>query len=270
MPNGNDAYSNVERLVISAWLARKKKLRIRSLSDASAEQRPIADALASLGVAQEPKQYDRMDAAVGQIVLRDIACRLPRLQQPRDCHCQSHGRGRGARSDQRGRLYLAPQHLFTITWPGQKSGLVGPIAYYRVWLPGFDRFVVTVSEPNDGPHGYFDFALGSFADVPDWQTLAGEIIYIDWRTQFASWWRRHRAEVWSTGAVSFEFADQLAERAWITEHRVFYSAQLTPRAPRAAIVTKAPILNGSINAEVLCFHDAVDRARIAKSNGEPI
>src|SRR5580692_12131262 len=87
-------YTDAELLVISAWLARTKKLRLRSLSDVSVEQRPLADALTSLGLAREPKQYDRLDAAVGQILLRDIAGRLPRYKHRRDCRARSSVRGR--------------------------------------------------------------------------------------------------------------------------------------------------------------------------------
>jgi hypothetical protein len=161
-PHFAGLYTHGEHLVISAWLARKMKFRLRSLSDASAEQRPIALVLASLGLAHEPKQYDRLDAAVGQILLRDIACRLPRLRYWRDCRSRFGACRTGTSTEQHGRLYFAPQHLFTITWPSQKAGLRGPIAYFRVWMPGFDCFVVTASEPTDGPHGYPDFALGSF------------------------------------------------------------------------------------------------------------
>ena len=261
-------YTNVERLVISALLTRKQKFRLRSLSDASAEQRPLADALASLGLAHEAKQYDRLDAAVGQILLRDIACRLPRLPYWRDCRSRSGARGGGVPTEQHGRLHFAPQHLFTITWPSQGPGLKGPIAYHRVWMPVFDGFVVTASEPTDGPHGYCDFALGSFADAPDWQALAGDIIYNDWLTQFGFWGRKHRAEIRATGIVRFEFADRLAERAWVAEHRVYYSKQLTPQAPRAATVARAQRPKSSLNAKVLRFHHTADRVRIAKSGGE--
>jgi hypothetical protein len=221
-------YSNVERLVISAWLTRKQKFRLQNVSDAIAEQRPIADAMESLGLTREAKQYDRLDAAVGQILLRDVVYWLPRLRVWRDRRGRFGARGTGKRAEQRGPLYFAPQHLFAITWPSQEPGVRGPIAYHRAWMPAFERFVVTTSEPTDEPHGYRDFALGSFADVPDWQTLAGEIIYNDWVTQFGYWYCKHRAEAWATGVLPFEFADQLAERAWLTEHRVFYSNQLTP------------------------------------------
>ena len=99
--------------------------------------------------------------------------------------------------------------------------------------------------------------------MPDWQTLAGDIIYSDWQTQFGFWWRKHRAEVSATGIVPFEYADQLAERAWVAEHRVYYSKQPTPQAPRAATVTRAPRPKGSTNAKVLHFSRTADRVRFA-------
>jgi len=135
-------------------------------------------------------------------------------------------------------------------------------------MPVFDCFVVTASQPTDGPHGYCDFALGSFAEAPDWQTLAGEIIHNDWLTQFGFWWRKHRAEVSATGIIPFEFADELAERAWVAEHRVYYSKQLTPQVPRAAAVTRAQRPKSSLNAKVLRFHRTPDRVRTAKPRGE--
>jgi hypothetical protein len=262
-------YTHVEHLVISSWLARTKKLRLRSLSDVSVEQRPLADVLASLGLAQEPKQYDRLDAAVGQILLRDIAGRLPRLKNGRDCRDRASARARDPSHAARGRLLFAPQHLFTIVWPSQTPDLAGPVAYFRVWVPGFNCFVVTASEPTDGPHGYCDFALGSFADVPESQGLAGQIIYGDWLTQFGFWWCKHRPEVSAGGIVSVEFADQLAERAWVTEHRVFYSRKLTPQAPRAIRSGLLPVKR-SLCARVLRFRRDSKNPVIANSNGDPI
>jgi hypothetical protein len=234
-----------ERMVISSWLARTKKFRLRNLSNATAEHRPLADALASLGLEHEAKQYDRLDAAVGQILLRDIAHRLPRLRQWRDCRSRYAGQHR--------RLNFAPQHLFTITWPSQTPGLRGPVAYHRVWMPAFERFVVTASEPTDAPHGYCDFALGSFADVPHWATLTGEIIYNDWRAQFGFWSCKHRAEVSSAGVIAFDLAEEWADQAWTAEHRVYYSKQLTPRAPRAAVAKRKLITNPGSRAMILAF-----------------
>jgi hypothetical protein len=194
---------------------------------------------------REAKQYDRLDAAVGQILLGDIAHRLPRLRHWRDCRSRDAGRNR--------RLTFAPQHIFTIKWPSQTPELRGPVAYHRVWIPVFDRFVVTASEPTDTPHGYCDFALGSFADVPEWQALAGKLIYDDWRTQFGFWWRKHRAEVSAAGMVPFEHADQLAQRAWVAEHRVYYSKQLTPPAPRLEVVHRETISSPATSATILAF-----------------
>lgn len=260
-------YTPVEHLVISSWLARTKKLRLRSLSDVSVEQRPLADALASLGLAREPKQYDRLDAAVGQIMLRHIVRRLPRLESGGDCRDRASARARDPSHATCGRLLFAPQHLFTVVWTSQTPDLAGPVAYFRVWVPVFDRFVVTASEPTDGPHGYCDFALGSFASVAEWQGLAGQIIYNDWLTQFAFLCCKHRAEVLASGIVSVEFADQLAERAWVTEHRVFYGKKLTPQAPRAIRSGRLPVKR-SLGARVLTFRQDSKDPVTANSNGE--
>jgi hypothetical protein len=260
-------FTHVEDLIISSWLARtRQKFRLRNLSDASPKQRPLADALASLGLAHDPKQYDRLDAAVGQILLRDIVGRLPRLNNWRGCRGRSSARAEKHRSKS-GSLHFAPQHLFTIVWPSQTLALTGPVAYFRVWVPGFNRFVVTASEPTDGPHGYCDFALGSFANVPEWQGLAGQIIHSDWLTQFGFWWCKHRAEVSASGIVSVELADQLAERAWVTEHRVFYSKKLTPQAPRAIRSGLLPVKR-SLSARVLTFRRHSKDPLIDNSNGD--
>lgn len=255
-PRVSGAFTLADRLVISSWLARAKKFRLRNLSNAAAELRPLADALASLGLEREAKRYDRLDAGVGQIVLRDIAHRLPRLRNWLDCRSRYAGQHR--------QLNLAPQHLFTITWPSQTPALRGPVAYHRVWMPIFDRFVLTASEPTDAPHGYCDFALGSFAEIPDWPALAGEIIYNDWRTQFGFWSCRHRPEVSATGIIAFDLADAWADQAWTAAHRVYYSKQATPKAPRAAVTQRKPIASPSTSAMILAFPS------MAKSGTTPI
>jgi hypothetical protein len=58
---------------------------------------------------------------------------------------------------------LLASELFAIDWAVQGPGFSWPVYYHLVWVPIYERFVVTASADCPDAFGYADFALGHFA-----------------------------------------------------------------------------------------------------------
>jgi hypothetical protein len=136
-----DFFTVFEHRVLSSWLEVEPPSVAASI--------PLREALASLGIDQANDKHDsQLDAVVARIVLDTIG--------------------------------LRPRHLFTVGWPGRRSGLCSPMAYYLTWLPTYDHFVVTGSSSNAWILSHTDFAVGFFNAETGLVDGAREIILADW------------------------------------------------------------------------------------------
>jgi hypothetical protein len=77
---------------------------------------------------------------------------------------------------------LLPIFLFEINWADSGPGFSWPEAYYATWLPGFDRYLVTMSADSTDAHGYTDLAIGQFPADEDFNGGVKRAI--------CDWWRR--------------------------------------------------------------------------------
>jgi hypothetical protein len=257
-----ESYRTDDRILLTSWFAHEKSKRYSLRSLPAAKNLAHVDpslvateaALATTNVPTHPVNgYSRLDAATGNLILQSVQRRLPHWESE-----EHHGHGRFARIDRmyalKGRLLsFIPQHLFTITWPGRKPGLAGPIAYHLVWLPVFDRFVVTASVPTREGNGYCDFALESFRAHDVIEQKVGNIVYRDWRRQFVHWCVKQRAEVYATGIIGYDFANKVAERAWTDPHQSFDRDGPTRQAPRRPPKQFAPLPPKGLNATIVPF-----------------
>jgi hypothetical protein len=235
------AYRKAEHAMLTAWFARTHHGRLTLRS----------------GYAMPPEGhstiYDQTDAGIGRSLLLRIESRLPRWSSERLHGDRKFARwGASVLRRQNCDLQFMPQHLFTITWPGQQPGFMGPVAYHLAWLPIFERFIVTASYPTRIAIRFLDVAIGSFTESDDRERSVGNIVYRDWRLQFHAWNARHRAEAYAFGLLGQPFIDRVADLAWTKELTRFGGDQLIPQAPRAASV--APHSRKVVDSRVLSFH----------------
>src|SRR5262249_51798163 len=78
---------------------------------------------------------------------------------------------------------LLPRPLFGIDWAVTAPGYSWPVVYHLIWVPGYERYVVTASADGSDMFGYADFALGSFENGRPVIDAVGEIIRRDWAEQ---------------------------------------------------------------------------------------
>ena len=102
----------------------------------------------------------RLQAAVAQVLLHGVQHRLPNWggwDATRFVLARAYCRRAAGQT-----LALVPQHLFTINWADSGPGLSWPEAYHLVYIPGYERCVVTASRDGDDLWGCTDHAIGFF------------------------------------------------------------------------------------------------------------
>ena len=192
-------YSPDEQALIEAWLR----------SDGIDGQ--IDNLLIAAGFEANCDPYTRLDAWVGAFAVAEIQSRLP------NCGiCREDGviLTRKFREVPDRKVTGMIRHLFTINWADSAPGISWPVAYNLVWLPGFDRFVVTASADGTDMFGYCDFALGHFGADEDWRQAAKEILQGDWRGAYESWDQAPWAYLFDSGVVPEAEAMAWRAEAW--------------------------------------------------------
>jgi hypothetical protein len=203
-----------ENIVLRAWFLRNasEPARDRAVPSSGSD---LDCALLELGFVEEPSElYDRCDAVVGAILLEAIEHRLPQWASVTPERSLIMARGYRCPAERNVRtVKLAAQALFTVNWGGA-PGNTWPEAYKLVWVPMFERFVVTSSADSPEPFGYCDFALGEFGrDIAPLEG-AKKIITENWSAQSSGWHQEKWESMFDSGLVSKDMAHQWADIVW--------------------------------------------------------
>jgi hypothetical protein len=158
-------------------------------------------------------RYTPLQAAVGALLVRDIESRLPTTAVffPRlDLVAVMR---RGARPARGSGMSLIGRHLFSINWADGGPGMAWPTAYYTIWVPIIEQWVVTASDDSGSMLGFLDVALGAFPGSDDWQEGVCSILKADW-TQWAKERQPRWEELTSLGVLGAEVIYATADAAW--------------------------------------------------------
>jgi hypothetical protein len=156
--------------------------------------------------------------AVARICLNAVQERLPQWGYVRSD--DTVVLGRALKDRRKAALVLAPLHLFTLNWADSGPGFSWPESYRATFLPGFNRWVVTMSVDSPDVFGVTDLAIGSFPAGGDLVRSSGRVIVRYWR-QFhcydpdAGGW----AYLFDTGLVDTETAFRWRARVWSNADR---------------------------------------------------
>jgi hypothetical protein len=112
---------------------------------------------------------------------------------------------------------LLPIHLFEVDRDDAHPETICPEAYYAVFLPGYNVYVVTVSQASDVSHGCFDMAIDFFEAIDDARNIASNA-----RLILKAWWRFQQKELnkprWSkllkSGLIEEDSALRLRDEVW--------------------------------------------------------
>jgi hypothetical protein len=181
------------------------------LSGGDGESAEVLSACDRLEVPQNV-ECTRLAAAVAQVLLHAVQGRLPQWSVT-DGDRVVFARRYRHRADGQA-LAFVPQHLFDINWADSGPGFSWPEAYHLVYVPGYERHVVTASQDSDDAWGCTDQAIGYFGGGGERLARAGAVI--------RAYWQRRRSEneslPWSNlfdeGLVSKETAEKWRKRVW--------------------------------------------------------
>ena len=151
--------------------------------------------------------------AVARLCLNAVQERLPQWGYVRSD--DTFILGRTIEDRREAEIDLAPQHLFTLNWADSGPGFSWPEAYHATFLPGFNRWVVTMSVDSPDVFGVTDLAIGSFPAGGDLVRSSGRVIVRYWRRFHcydpdAGGW----AYLFDTGLVDAPTAYQWRRRVW--------------------------------------------------------
>ena len=202
----NDCYTDTERAFLSDYFGIKRPDHLKDLDIYEPVHKGIF-----VKHGEYSSEYDIANA-VARLCLLRIQDELPAW-----AGVNSKGEFVVARNYTRNEVDMVnfyPQHLFTINWADSGPGFSWPEAYYLVWLPVFERYVVTASQDSSDCYGLEDVAIGWQFFDQDRVGLAKEIIQANWGAVH----KPYKEEGWicllGTGQVSDVEAESWREETW--------------------------------------------------------
>lgn len=168
----NDCYTDTERAFLSDYFGIRRPDRLKDLDI----YEPVRNGI-YVKRGQYSSEYD-VPNAVARLCLTRVQDQLPVW-----AGVNNDGEFVVARSYTRSEVAMVnfhPQHLFTVNWADSGPGFSWPEAYFLVWLPVFERYVVTASQDSPDCYGFEDIAIGWQFFDEDRVGLARDIILANW------------------------------------------------------------------------------------------
>lgn len=126
---------------------------------------------------------------VAEIALSSIQSKLPQGISIQEDGATVKGRKTWESSVSMRNDILTPSHLFEINWDDSQPGFSWPESYYVTLLPGYNLYVVTISQGSADVNSYFDIAIGCFR--ADWNKLIAENASL----AVKAWWEFQHKEL---------------------------------------------------------------------------
>ena len=201
-----DCYTDIERAFLCDYFGIKRPEHLVGVD----VYQPVRQ-----GVYVKPGQYSSeydLANAVARLALARIQDELPAW-----AGVNEQGEYFSARTYTRSELAAVsfhPQHLFTINWADSGPGFSWPEAYYLVWLPVFERYVVTASQDSPDCYGFEDIAIGWQFFDDDRVGVARDIILANWGSVLKPNNEDGWAYLFASGVVSESEAEEWREEIW--------------------------------------------------------
>ena len=211
-------YDDIEHSILCDWLGLERPPALADIDiDASTLNNPGPDGTSPVRLPAGAGGYEgtretQLANAVARIALNAIAARLPQWRSRSASGDWTVGReGQPRRTTT---IDPLPRHLLTINWADSGPGFSWPEAYHATWLPGFDRFVVTLSDDSPDVHGYTDLAIGHFAGDADFDREIERIVCGFWSSHTDADTDQAWQDLWDAGHVGWDTAYAWRETVW--------------------------------------------------------
>jgi hypothetical protein len=112
---------------------------------------------------------------------------------------------------------LMPTYLFEVGRDDSGLEILYPESYFATFLPGYNIYVVTVSQASSVSYGYFDVAIDFFDAVDDAAYIASNaklILKAWWRFQQKELHKLRWKELLQSGLIDPQSALRLRDQVW--------------------------------------------------------
>jgi hypothetical protein len=214
-------YDDIEIAILCDWLRLDRPPALADIDTEATIQAELPSG--QPGPIRLLESYDRFDYghdtrlanAVARLALNAIADRLPQWAA-----VSQSGDWVFARARQQRRVAAVdplPRFLLTINWADSGPGFSWPESYHATWLPGFDCFVVTLSDDSPEAHGYTDIAIGNFPADGDFDAEVKRIVCDFWNKQTHADPEQAWEHLFDEGCIDAETAYRWRAAVWCIE-----------------------------------------------------
>jgi len=222
------AFSREERAVIDHWF--------RKPDESPHLKSSIGRFLESQGLWPDRiSPTSTCSAFIGRLALASVEERLPQKSDFLDDIALPSRRLRGRAERLNKSIQLLPRLLLEINWVNRASEIGNPCVYYATWLPGYYRWVVTVSTNACPSWNHWDRCIGWFSDTNDFLACVHGILLKEWRCSGIS--PKTAWEVVGTnGVVDETLSYRWRKEAWPDSEEVDMESVELGLLPKAEVV----------------------------------
>ncbi len=167
----------------------------------------------AIGVSDEAF-VPRLEVAVAQVLLYWTQDDLPQISVVDEDGDLVVGRHAFGRAEPVGRLRFAADFLFCLNWADSGPGLSWPEAYHLFRVPGFERYVVTVSRDSDEGAGCCDNVIGHCSAELAPREAARQIVQAWWTFCLEDVEQTRWAYLFEEGLIDRAEAQVWADEVW--------------------------------------------------------
>ena len=109
---------------------------------------------------------------------------------------------------------LEPTKLFEINWATSAPGFEWPESYYVTYLPGYDIYLVTLSNDSSDTLGYTDLAIGFFKSANHEINSNSAALIKQWWSSLKKSGQDHWSEVIASGIIMKNDVISLRDDIW--------------------------------------------------------
>lgn len=138
-----------------------------------------------------PERDDLADAnRVAEIALHSVQCRLPQGLSIKEDGSATLGRKTWQNPVGLRNKLVFPIHLLEVDRDDSQLDIKCPEACYATLLPGYNVYVITISQDSAESYGYYDVAISCFQAVDEKNSIAADASLI-----LKEWWQFQHKEL---------------------------------------------------------------------------
>lgn len=156
----------------------------------------------------------QLQIAVARILLKEVQDSLPQWAAVKEDGAVILNRKSIKRHPKAAKLIFLPKFVCCINWADSGPGYSWPESYHVIYIPGFEKFIVTASRDGADAQGCADHAIGWGEASEGALLVAKRLIQADWDHKRKEYCQERWIYLFDEGLVDSETADLWADEVW--------------------------------------------------------